>query len=185
MPSSTPSSARARLRRLSPRAGHDFASNDYLGFAHDPAIAQAVREAIARGVPVGSGGSRLLRGNAPEHEALEAQAAAIFGSEAALFMANGFAANAALLSALPGPGDLIVADAFIHASAHDGMKLGRARVLLPRITIRRPLPMRLPAGGVRAARGGHGSWSRHSIRWTATSRRSMHWRKLPRSMTPC
>jgi 8-amino-7-oxononanoate synthase len=119
--------ARARLRRLSPRAGHDFASNDYLGFAHDPAIAQAVREAIARGVPVGSGGSRLLRGNAPEHEALEAQAATIFGSEAALFMANGFAANTALLSSLPGPDDLIIADALIHASAHDGMKLGRAR----------------------------------------------------------
>lgn len=122
--------ARARLRRLSPRTGHDFASNDYLGFAHDPVIAQAVREAIAGGVPVGSGGSRLLRGNAPEHEALEAQAAAIFGSEAALFMANGFVANAALLSALPGPDDLIVADALIHASAHDGMKLGRARSVL-------------------------------------------------------
>jgi 8-amino-7-oxononanoate synthase len=121
---------RARLRRLSPRAGHDFASNDYLGFAHDPAIAQAVREAIARGVPVGSGGSRLLRGNAPEHEALEAQAAAIFGSEAALFMANGFAANTALLSSLPGPDDLIVADTLIHASAHDGMKLSRARHVL-------------------------------------------------------
>lgn len=122
--------ARARLRRLAPRRGHDFASNDYLGFAHDPVIAQAVREAVARGVPVGSGGSRLLRGNAPEHEALEAQAAATFGSEAALFMANGFAGNAALLSALPGPDDLVVADALIHASAHDGMKLGKARAVL-------------------------------------------------------
>ncbi len=122
--------ARARLRRLVPRRGHDFASNDYLGFAGDPAIAQAVADAIARGVPVGSGGSRLLRGNAPEHEALEAQAAAVFGSEGALFLANGFAANAALLSALPGPDDLIVADALIHASAHDGMRLGRARSVL-------------------------------------------------------
>jgi len=121
---------RARLRRLMPRAGHDFASNDYLGLAHDPAIAAAVADALARGVPVGSGGSRLLRGNAPEHEALEAQAAALFGSEAALFFANGFAANMALLAALPGPDDLIVADALIHASAHDGMKLGRAPCVL-------------------------------------------------------
>lgn len=121
---------RARLRRLMPRAGHDFASNDYLGLAHDPAIAAAVADAIARGVPVGSGGSRLLRGNAPEHEALEARAAALFGSEAALFFANGFAANMALLAGLPGPDDLIVADALIHASAHDGMKLGRARCVL-------------------------------------------------------
>jgi len=121
---------RSRLRRLAPRAGHDFASNDYLGFAHDPVIARAVAEAVARGVPVGSGGSRLLRGNAPEHEALEARAAAIFGSEAALFLANGFTANGAILSALPGPGDLIVADALIHASAHDGMRLSRAAHVL-------------------------------------------------------
>jgi 8-amino-7-oxononanoate synthase len=122
--------ARSRLRRLTSRAGHDFASNDYLGFAHDPMIAAAVAEAIGRGVPIGSGGSRLLRGNAPEHEALEAEAAALFGAEAALFLANGFAANVALLAGLPGPDDLIVADALIHASAHDGMKLSRAKRLL-------------------------------------------------------
>ena len=124
--------ARARRRKLVPQAGHDFASNDYLGLAHDWAIGQAVAEAIERGVPVGSGGSRLLRGNAPEHEALEAKAAAAFGSEAALFLANGFAANVALLGGLPGPGDLIVADALIHASAHDGMKLSRATSVLAR-----------------------------------------------------
>ncbi|MBT2189238.1 8-amino-7-oxononanoate synthase [Sphingobium nicotianae] len=122
--------SRARLRRLMPRAGHDFASNDYLGLAGDPAIAAAVCDAIARGVPVGSGGSRLLRGNAPEHEALEAQAAALFGSEAALYLSTGFAANMALLAGLPGPEDLIVADALIHASAHDGMKLSRAKSVL-------------------------------------------------------
>jgi len=121
---------RARRRRLMSRAGHDFASNDYLGLAGDPAIAAAVADALARGVPVGSGGSRLLRGNAPEHEALEAQAAQMFGSEAALFLANGFAANIAILAGLPGPGDLVVADALIHASAHDGMKLGKARSVL-------------------------------------------------------
>ncbi|MGE4410997.1 MAG: 8-amino-7-oxononanoate synthase, partial [Sphingobium sp.] len=73
--------ARGRARRLQPRAGIDFSSNDYLGLAHDPAIAHAVADAAMRGVPVGSGGSRLLRGNAPEHEALEEKAAAFFGSE--------------------------------------------------------------------------------------------------------
>ncbi|MBN8832680.1 MAG: 8-amino-7-oxononanoate synthase [Sphingomonadales bacterium] len=121
---------RARRRRLVPRTGADFASNDYLGLAGDPAIGAAVAAAVARGVPAGSGGSRLLRGNAPEHEALEARAAAVFGSEAALYLSNGFAANMALLAGLPGPQDLIVADALIHASAHDGMKLGRAKSVL-------------------------------------------------------
>lgn len=111
------------------QAGLDFSSNDYLGLARDRAIAAAISDAIARGVPTGAGGSRLLRGNAPEHEALEAQAARFFGAEAALYMANGFAANLALLSTLPRPGDLIIADEFAHASMHDGIRQSRARAV--------------------------------------------------------
>src|SRR3546814_12006971 len=53
-------------------------------------------------------------------------AARHYGSEAALFFATGFAANAALFPTLPQRGDLLVHDALIHASAHDGMKIGRA-----------------------------------------------------------
>lgn len=117
----------ARLRRLQPRMGVDFASNDYLALAGSPRLSAAVAAALARGVPVGSGGSRLLRGNDPEHEALEGEAAAFFGSETALFFSSGYAANSALFSTLPRRGDLVVHDALIHASAHEGMRLGRAR----------------------------------------------------------
>lgn len=123
---------RGRLRHLIPRAGRDFASNDYLGLAGDPMIAQAVADAIARGVPVGSGGSRLLRGNAPEHEGLEAKAAAFFRTQAALFVANGFVGNLALLATLPQRGDLIVADELIHASAHDGFRMSKATAVFAR-----------------------------------------------------
>ncbi|WP_010187747.1 8-amino-7-oxononanoate synthase [Sphingomonas sp. PAMC 26605] len=115
-----------RRRALTPRAGIDFASNDYLGLAASPRLRDAVAAALARGVPIGSGGSRLLRGNDPEHEALEAEAAAVFGSAAALYFSSGFAANAALFATLPQKGDLILYDALIHASAHDGMRLARA-----------------------------------------------------------
>lgn len=118
--------ARDRLRALSPRAGIDFASNDYLGLAASGVLAEAAREALDRGVPVGSGGSRLLRGNHAEHEALEAEAAAFFGAEAALCVSTGFAANSALLSTVPQRGDLIVADELIHASMHEGLRLSRA-----------------------------------------------------------
>ena len=118
--------ARDRLRALRPRIGVDFASNDYLGLAESPALREAVAAALTRGVPVGAGGSRLLRGNHPEHEALEAEAAALFGSEATLFLSSGFAANLVAFSALPQRGDLVLHDALIHASAHDGMRLGRA-----------------------------------------------------------
>ena len=117
---------RARARRLTVPAGRDFASNDYLALAGDPALAAAVRGAIDAGVPIGSGGSRLLRGNHAEHERLEAEAARFFGAEQALYFSTGYAANAALLATLPQRGDLIVHDALIHASAHEGMRLSRA-----------------------------------------------------------
>ena len=115
-----------RRRALAPRTGHDFASNDYLGLAGSYALNEAVAQGLQRGLPAGSGGSRLLRGNHDEHEALEAHAARHYGSEAALFFPTGFAANAAIFSTLPQRGDLVVHDELIHASAHDGMKLGRA-----------------------------------------------------------
>lgn len=116
----------SRLRTLTPRRGVDFSSNDYLGLARSPRLRAALAAALEEGVPAGSGGSRLLRGNDAEHEAVEAEAAAFFGAEAALFFSNGYMGNLALLSTLPQRGDLVVYDAWVHASAHDGMRLGRA-----------------------------------------------------------
>ena len=117
---------RGRLRTLEAAHGIDFTSNDYLGLAKSRELAQAVEQAIARGVPVGAGGSRLLRGNHEEHEALEQEAARFFGGETALYFGGGFIANSALLSTLPSRGDLIAYDEYIHASAHDGMRLSKA-----------------------------------------------------------
>lgn len=118
--------ARHRRRRLAAREGHDFASNDYLGLAGSQLLREAAEDALRRGVPLGAGGSRLLRGNHSEHEALESEAAAFFGAEAALYFSGGFQANLAIFAALPGAEDLVLYDALIHASAHDGMRLGRA-----------------------------------------------------------
>lgn len=117
--------AKGRLRALAPRTGRDFTSNDFLGLAESRALRDAARDALERGVPVGAGGSRLLRGNHPEHEALEDEAAGFFGSEAALYFPTGFAANAALVATLPREGDLIVYDALIHASIRDGLDPAR------------------------------------------------------------
>ncbi len=117
---------RRRLRKLQPLRGIDFASNDYLGLACSEVLKAAARTALDRGVPIGAGGSRLLRGNHFEHEALEMEAAEFFGSEAALFFGGGFAANTALFATLPQRGDLIVYDTLIHASVHDGIAMSRA-----------------------------------------------------------
>jgi 8-amino-7-oxononanoate synthase len=121
--------AKGRLRALAPRGGRDFTSNDFLALAESRALRDAASEALARGVPVGAGGSRLLRGNHPEHEALEEEAASFFGSETALYFPTGFAANAALIATLPRTGDLIVYDALIHASIRDGLDPARITAL--------------------------------------------------------
>ena len=118
-------SAKGRLRALTQTRGIDFTSNDYLGLAESPALRDAAAQALARGVPLGAGGSRLLRGNHPEHEALEEEAASLFGGETALYFPTGFAANAAIAATLPRPGDLIVHDALIHASFRDGLEPAR------------------------------------------------------------
>ncbi len=117
---------KGRYRKLSRRTGLDFTSNDYLALAGSPRLRGAISRAVERGVPAGSGGSRLLRGNHPEHEALEEEAAKFFGAERALYWDSGFAANTALFSTLPRRGDLIVYDEFIHASVHEGIALGKA-----------------------------------------------------------
>ena len=117
---------RGRLRSLRERSGIDFTSNDYLGLAESAELRQAAADAVARGVPVGSGGSRLLRGNHPEHEALETEAAGYFGAETALYFGGGYVANFAIFSTLPQTGDLVVHDELIHASVHEGLRRGRA-----------------------------------------------------------
>jgi 8-amino-7-oxononanoate synthase len=117
---------RGRRRALAAISGADFTSNGYLGLAASTEMKSAARAAIERDVPIGSGGSRLLRGNHREHEALESEAAAFFGAESALFFGGGYIANLALFSTLPQRGDVIVHDALIHASVHDGMRMGKA-----------------------------------------------------------
>lgn len=119
---------KSRLRSLKGRSGLDFASNDYLGLAGCKRLADAVATALANGTPVGATGSRLLRGNDPEHEALEEKAARFFGAERALFFGGGYVANFAVLTTLPQKGDLVVVDQLIHASAHEGARAGRAEV---------------------------------------------------------
>lgn len=120
---------RGRLRALMRDSGADFTSNDYLGLAASTAMRDALLAAIERGVPAGAGGSRLLRGNHAEHEALEEEAAAFFGCQRMLYFGSGYVANLAILSTLPQRGDLIVYDCLVHASAHEGMKAGRAETV--------------------------------------------------------
>lgn len=117
-------------------AGHtspvvSFASNDYLGLTSHPAVIAAAHEALDRW-GTGSGASRLVTGARPVHEELEAELAAWKGTEAALLLPTGFAANLGVLSVLAGPDVLVCSDELNHASIIDGCRLARAQVAVYR-----------------------------------------------------
>lgn len=110
-------------------SGVDFASNDYLGLAHDPEVARAMADAAHE---LGSGGraARLLYGGSTAHEACEKAVAAWLGSEAALLFPSGYQANVGLLGALSERGDVLLSDRDNHASIIDGARLSRAQVAI-------------------------------------------------------
>jgi 8-amino-7-oxononanoate synthase len=119
------------LRRLQLRdpASADFSSNDYLGVARNDSIRACVRRALHTGDDcfTGATGSRLLSGNSTKAEDLEQFAAQFHNAEAALLFNSGYDANLSLFSCVPHDGDYVVFDELIHASVHDGIRLGRAR----------------------------------------------------------
>lgn len=106
-----------------------FCSNDYLGLACHPDVAEASARA-ARLSGFGAGASRLVAGDLPEHRALENALAVLVGLPTALLFPTGYQANLAALTALAGPSDLIVADRAIHASLIDACRLSRAKLAL-------------------------------------------------------
>lgn len=113
-------------------AGRDLlllASGDYLGLAADARVRAGAAQALAA-FGAGCGGSRLTTGTLPLHGRLEQALAAFGGSEAALLFSSGYAANAGLLPALCGKGDVIFSDALNHASIIDGCRLSGAAVVV-------------------------------------------------------
>ncbi len=104
-----------------------YASNDYLGLANHPALATAAVAAIRRW-GTGSGAARLVVGSRPVHHDLERALAAWRGTEAALVLPTGFAANLAVLSTFGDARTRIVSDELNHASIVDGARLARAEV---------------------------------------------------------
>ncbi|KAF9891363.1 hypothetical protein FE257_004219 [Aspergillus nanangensis] len=121
-------SSRRKLTTLSP-SSTDFSSNDFLSLSTSPVYRARFLSHLHSAPPLhpfASGGSRLLDGNSPYAEALESQIASFHNAPTGLLFNSGFDANVGVLSTLPQPGDVIVHDALVHASAREGMRLSRA-----------------------------------------------------------
>lgn len=104
----------------------NFCSNDYLGLANHPDIAQAMNLA-SDSYGVGSGASHLVCGHSLWHQQLEQDLARLTGRPRALLFSTGYMANMGVISALLGKGDCILQDRLNHASLLDGGLLSGAR----------------------------------------------------------
>jgi len=106
-----------------------FCSNDYLGLASHPHLAEALAQGAQRW-GTGSGASHLISGHSRAHAALEDDLAeflepCIPGAQAIGFC-TGYMANIALLTALGDAKATIFADKLNHASLIDGALLAKA-----------------------------------------------------------
>lgn len=102
-----------------------FASNDYLGLSHHPAIAAAFTDGIAK-YGTGSAASRLVTGTSPAHTALEESIAAAKHSEAALTFSSGYATALSAIPVIAGKGDFVLLDKLAHASLIDATRMSEA-----------------------------------------------------------
>lgn len=103
-------------------------SNNYLGLAEHPRLAQAASDA-ALCYGTSSAASRLVSGNLSLHVQLEDKLMQWKGTEAALLFNSGYAANTGIIAALVGRGDVIFSDRLNHASIVDGALLSGAKLV--------------------------------------------------------
>ena len=99
----------------------NFSSNDYLGFAQHPEMISAFKKAADQ-YGIGSAGSALVSGYFSAHQALEQQAAEIFGYEACLYVGSGYLANIGVLQTLLDAQSVCVQDKLNHACLIDGAR---------------------------------------------------------------
>ena len=104
-----------------------FCSNDYLGLAAEPELAESMRKATEK-YGVGSGAAHLVNGHSYAHHALEEELADFLGRERVLLFSTGYMANLGTVSALLGRNDSVIADKLVHASLIDAAKLSGAKL---------------------------------------------------------
>lgn len=103
----------------------NFASNNYLGLTHHPRIVEAFQSTVEQ-FGVGSGAAALVSGYSPVHASTERAIAAWKGTEAAVLLNSGYAANVAAVQTLASiageRGVRFLLDKLCHASLIDAVR---------------------------------------------------------------
>jgi glycine C-acetyltransferase len=120
-----------RIRVRDPVTGAErelicFDSNSYLGLHLHPRVLAATHRALDE-MGYGTPSAQLLGGTNRWLLALEEAVASFHDREAALVYPSGYQANVGILTGLLREDDLVVADAFSHASLHDGARFAGCR----------------------------------------------------------
>ena len=103
-------------------------TNNYLGLTFDPQCIEAAR-AAAQKLGTGTTGSRMANGTFAGHVALEQDLADFYERRYGVVFSTGYLANLGVISALAGPGDVILIDSDSHASIYDGCRMSGAEVI--------------------------------------------------------
>jgi len=106
----------------------NFCSNNYLGLANHPRLAEAAKKAIDQ-MGVGPGAVRTIAGTMDLHVQLDERLAKFKGVDSAITFQSGFTANLGTIPALVGKEDAIFSDELNHASIIDGSRLSGAKII--------------------------------------------------------
>ena len=107
---------RYRTREVLNAALKDFASNDYLGLAHNKKLYKETCESLNAAQIHSSKASMLVNGYHQIHKDFEDALCEANGFEAGVVLGSGFSANIALIEALVRKGDTLFMDELYHAS---------------------------------------------------------------------
>ena len=108
-----------------------FSSYNYLALSEHPEVQGAVVDAVHR-YGTSASAARILSGNRPLHDDLEAGIAGFLGAEDAAVLVGGHATNASIVPLMVDDQDIIFHDSLVHDSLQQGVKAsGAARHSFP------------------------------------------------------
>ena len=122
-------SGRYRTREVVDYNTHDFASNDYLGLAHNQQLHTQTAQELTKSFVHAPKASLLVEGYHQIHKDFEDALCEINGFEAGVVVGSGFAANIALIEALVRKSDTLFIDELYHASGVLASQIGEKNVI--------------------------------------------------------